>query len=90
MTPIEHLRHTLKIRFRLPPNRPTDDELLEILQYAILRHSALGRDLTDDEWEEATLHFVPFTGKYLYEGLDFQDLNALLAAIRAQAAQNKK
>ncbi|ATB41262.1 hypothetical protein CYFUS_006727 [Cystobacter fuscus] len=86
----ESLAHILKIKFRLPPARPSDEELDAILgDVAELRRSKR-RDLTEEEWGEIVYRHVKFRGKYLYEGLDFSDLNALYAMLRAQAQSMRK
>jgi hypothetical protein len=91
MTSHERLAHTLKVRFGLPRDRPTDAELNQIIRDVTQNEQALGRPLTDDEWKQITYRHVRFTGKYIYEGLNFQDLNAMLSVIRAQAqARNRK
>lgn len=89
MTLGERLAHVLKLKFRLPPDRPTDAELLAIVGEAIDAETRRGRALTDDEWAEITYRHVVFKGKYLYEGLNFQDLNGLLAMVRAHV-QSKR
>lgn len=85
MTPREAFAHKLKLRFRLPPNRPTDPELDAITRDAVALASRAGRALTEDEWETIVYAHVKFQGHYIYEGLDFQDLNALFALMQAQA-----
>jgi hypothetical protein len=84
MTIGEQLTHALKVRFRLPPDRPSHHELLAIVGEAIDTEARLRRPLSDDEWKDITYRHVPFEGKYIYEGLNFQNLNALLAVVRAQ------
>ena len=89
------LAHALKVKFRLPPNRPTDDELQSIVEEVVrlqnvkrlLRSSDA---LTDAEWEEIVLRYVKFTGRYIYEGLDHSDLNRILAQLAAEARSSVK
>lgn len=94
MTSREKLAHTLKVRFGLPQDRPTDSELNElnhIIRDVTENEQAIGRPLTDDEWKQLTCRHVRFIGKYIYECLNFQNLNAMLSVIRAQAqVQNGK
>jgi hypothetical protein len=85
MTLTESLRHHLKVQFRLPPNRPDDDELQAIVAEVLLEEDTLGRPLLNEELREIVHRHVQFKGFYKYEGLDFQDLNALFAQVRAQA-----
>lgn len=86
----ERLAHTLKVRFGLPPDRPTDAELNQIIAAVPLLEAKLARSLTDHDWRLVAYHFVEFDSKYIYEGLNFQDLNALFAMIRAQSSSQRK
>lgn len=90
MKPREKLAHTLKLRFGLPPDRPTDAELSRIITAVPQLEAKLGRVLTDDDWRIVTLHFVRFEYKYVYDGQNFQDLNALFAMIRMHASSPRK
>jgi len=44
-----------------------------------------GRKATEAEWGKSVHRHVRFEGHYRYDGLDFQDLNALFAIIQMQA-----
>ena len=90
MTPRQRLAHELRIRWKLPPGRPTDEEVDLILQDVAQAEARHSRQLTPAEWQALTLERVRFTGDYIYKGLNFQDLNALLAAVRAEARAAKK
>jgi hypothetical protein len=80
MTVKERLAHALKVKFGLPPDRPTDSELASIVGDA----AKYGRKLTDEEWRNIVDRHVRGAQKHVYEGLDFSDLNALFAILRAQ------
>lgn len=85
MDPKQKLANQLKIQFKLPDERPTDEELGRIIA-DVDRVAAINeRAATQEEWRAITLKHVRFDGDYFYKGLSFQDLNALLAAIREQA-----
>lgn len=84
-TPRKALADQLRIRFALPPERPTDSELDAVLRGVDGFRAHNGRLPSADEWRTITLENVRFDGSYFYKGLNFQDLNALLATIRAQA-----
>lgn len=85
MTPRERLAHELKVRFGLPPEGPSDAQLNLIIADVIAIERSANRMATEAEWRASTFRRVPFAGKYVYQGLTFHDLNALLATIRAQA-----
>jgi hypothetical protein len=90
MTSREELAHVLKVRFKLPPDRPSDAELDLIIRDVEARAKSLDRPLSEAEWKQITYGHVRFVDKYIYKGLNFQDLNALLATIRSQAQGTKK
>lgn len=75
---IENLRYHLKLKFGLPQDRPTNKELGYILNDI---KSIPKNKLDEKKWEEIVLKHVKFDGKYIYEGLDFSDLNVLYAQI---------
>ena len=90
MTDRQALAYQLRIQFELPPDRPSETEFEGIIESArrfIARH---GRSPSKDEWRSITAEHVQFDGEYFYKGLNFQDLNALFAVIRAQASQPKR
>ena len=82
----ERLAHKLMMEFRLPPGRPTDAELDGIL--AEIR--ALGSVPAGRVLGEIIYRRVRYTGKYIYDGLDFQNLNTLFAIVLQQAQGVKK
>lgn len=86
--PIENLRHTLKIQFKLPPDRPTDAEL-ELIVQDVIAHIRLHGSANTTVWRDITSRHVQFDGHYLYEGLDFSDLNSLLLQAIEQAQRSK-
>ena len=71
---MERLRHALKVKFGLPPDRPKHEELLLILE-DISTYPYDQR--TDQKWAEIVYRRVTFEGKYAYHGLDYSDLNQL-------------
>ena len=75
---LHELGHHLKIRFRLPPNRPTSSEVIEIIK-AVEKLPKAQR--TESAWREIVYEHVEFTGDYAYEGLDHSDLNGLQAQL---------
>jgi hypothetical protein len=85
VNPRQKLAYQLKIQFSLPSDRPSDAELDDIIADLAKVEAWHGRAASKDEWRTATLARVRFEGDYFYKGLTFQDLNALLAQIRAQA-----
>ena len=89
MSARDRLQHALQIRFGLPPGRPTDRELDRIAHAVPILETRFG-PLNDDAWRVVTHYYVRFVGKYVYQGQDFSDLNALLAAVRMQAASSRK
>jgi len=90
MSPRERLAHSLKIRFRLPPDRPTDDELDAILRDVEVFQAFQDEEVTEEDWAKIVARHVPFKGRNLYEGLDFQDLNVLFALIQTQSQARKR
>ncbi len=85
MTPRRTLAHQLKVQFALPPDRPTEAELDLIVEDIATIEARAGRAASKEEWRTVTSERVRHDGGYFYKGLTFQDLNALLAVIRAQA-----
>jgi hypothetical protein len=90
MSPRERLAHSLKIRFRLPPDRPTDDELDAILRDVEVFQAFQDDEATEEDWARIVARHVPFKGRNLHEGLDFQDLNVLFALIQTQSQARKR
>ncbi|WNG22853.1 hypothetical protein F0U62_01545 [Cystobacter fuscus] len=86
----ERLAHALKLQFQLPPDRPTDNELDAILQDVDDFRVRHGRKATEHEWAKIVHRHVRFEGHWRYDGLDFQDLNALFAIIQMQAQGMKR
>jgi hypothetical protein len=84
-TPRNTLAYQLRTQFGLPPDRPTDSELDAIIRDVDAFSVRSGRAPSKDEWRSFTLHHARCDDTYIYKGLNFQDLNALLASIRAQA-----
>lgn len=75
---IDDLGHRLKVKFKLPPDRPTSSEVLRIVR-AI---EGVPENLrTETKWRQIVSEHVNFEGHYVYEGLDNSDLNALQAQI---------
>jgi hypothetical protein len=75
---LEELGHHLKLRFGLPPDRPTTAEVSRIaLEIEALPES----QRTEGTWQRIVYKHVKFDGMYKYEGLDFSDLNSLQAQI---------
>lgn len=81
-TTLEDLRHALKMKFKLPPDRPTDDELISIIKDA--KNLSFKELKKSDTWAEIVNKYVKFEGFYLYEGLDFSDINALYQQLLSQ------
>ena len=75
---LKGLGYHLRLKFNLPPNRPTPDEVLAIVR-AINRLPENQR--TEYAWQEVVRQIVKFDGMYLTEGLDNSDLNFLLDQI---------
>jgi hypothetical protein len=82
----ERLAHKLMMEFRLPPGRPTAAELEGVL--AEIR--ALGGVPAGRVLGEIVHRRVRSTGKYIYDGLDFQNLNTLFAIVLQQSRDVKK
>jgi hypothetical protein len=75
---INTLGHHLKMKFKLPPDRPTAAEVKAI----VAEVERLPEDQrTDSAWREIVYKHVNFVGIYKYEGIDYSDLNALQAQI---------
>lgn len=72
---IEDLRLSLKVKFGLPQNRPTDDELKKILN-DISQIPEESR--TEEVWRKIVYKYVSgYKYKFIYEGQDNSDLNSL-------------
>jgi hypothetical protein len=79
----EQIAHSLKIKFKLPRDRPTEHELSRILADIEQLRQQEQREPTEEEWRAITYKYVEFTGHNLYEGLDMSDLNTLFAQLRS-------
>jgi hypothetical protein len=90
MSPRERLAHSLMLRFQLPPGRPTDAELDAILHDIEIFQASHGKEATEGDWAKIVSRHVRFTGRYRYDGLDFQDLNVLFALIQTQSQARKR
>ena len=77
---LEDLGHHLKVKFKLPPNRPTLDEVVRIIQDVEQLPLA---SRTDAAWRTIVYNHVKFEGHYVYEGLDLSDINDLQSQIIA-------
>lgn len=84
------VREGLKRFCSFPAGRPTDVEIDQIAADVLAHENALGRAAYQNEVERIAATHVPGTRFARMDGLNFQDINALLATIRAQAAQMKK
>jgi hypothetical protein len=82
MSPVDRLKHKLKILAGLPPYSPADDELEQIIGEII--EIASTRLPTEGDWKRAAWQYVPRAGSYKYGGEDMSDLNALLVRILNQ------
>ncbi len=71
---MEELAHELKIQYGLPPDRPTEKELLLIIKDI---ESIPSDKRTPIVWESIVHKHVKFYGMYLHEGADYSDINAL-------------
>jgi len=71
---IDNLGHGLKLKFKLPPDRPTTAEVLAIVKEI---NNVPKSIRTDAVWREIVFKHVKFSGLYVYEGLDHSDLNSL-------------
>lgn len=78
MSNFEQLAHALKIKFGLPPNSPTDQEMVQIVSKVV---SLPEKDRTDENWAKIIREIIPDAGKYHYSGLDMSDINTLLSQI---------
>lgn len=78
------LAHSLKIRFGLPPDQPTSEQL-ERIKSDVLAFYATGRLPSDSDWRLVVYKNCPGAGTWKYAGLDNSDLNTLLTV-----AMNKK
>jgi hypothetical protein len=77
------------VQFALPRGRPTDQELDAIIEDVSRLEARQRRVPTKDEWHAITLEHVQFSESPFHKGLNFQDLNAVLAQIRASAARGR-
>ncbi|MDD2468331.1 MAG: hypothetical protein PHI97_30495 [Desulfobulbus sp.] len=68
------LAHSLKIKFGLPPNEPSEEQLSKIKRdiHAIYKP-------TNSDWHRIIVKYCPKAGSYHYSGLDNSDLNTLLS-----------
>lgn len=75
---LDELGHHLKVKFRLPPDRPTTAEVLKIVHEMETIPEA---QRTDATWRRVVYKHVVFEGHYAYEGLDLSDINDLQSQI---------
>lgn len=83
MTPKEHLKHSLKMKFGLPHYEPTDAQLARI-ERDIQRITDQGERPTRSDWEHAVSTHCPSAGTCSYSGVDNSDLNQLLVMATAK------
>ena len=75
---IDDLGHHLKVKFGLPPDRPTTLEVLKIIREIETIPEA---QRTDAAWRRIVHQHVIFEGHVRYEGLDLSDINDLQSQI---------
>lgn len=79
------LRHAIQRHAKLPPEHPTSDELSNIIREAASTSARTNRPLSLREWSEIIKRHVAYSGpEYMRKGMDFSDLNALLATATAR------
>jgi hypothetical protein len=66
------LANQLKIKFELPPDRPTELELDRILSNVEAFERQHRRLPTEEHWRAITLEHVRFNGTYFYRGSPFR------------------
>jgi hypothetical protein len=86
----EQVREGLKRFCSFPSGHPTDAEVDQIATDVLTHERAIGRAAYQSDVEQIARACVPGTRFIRTDGLNFQDIKALLATIRAQAAQAKK
>lgn len=79
----ERLKHSLRMKFGLAPNEPTDAQLIDI-QRDIERIKNGGEDPIQSDWERAIKKHCPSVGNWGYGGVDNSDLNHLLVMATAK------
>lgn len=78
----ETLKLALRIQFKTSDVEPTDSQLQSII--SDIERIQATRIPTVQDWGQIVAKHCPSTGKWLYKGLDFSDLNALLAKIKSR------
>lgn len=73
----EKLAHLIKLKFGTAPQSPTDAELYDIKQDI---QALVDRGITPsyENFRSIVSKYCPYTGQYLYKGLDNSDLTTLL------------
>ena len=89
-SPREQFRYRVQWQHKLPPERPTTHELDNIVADADSATQRLQRPLTDSEWAQTVANRVDYRGEYVRKGMDFSDLNALLALVAQRTDALKK
>lgn len=86
-TDLRNFRYAIQHRYRLPPERPTTEELNALLKAA----RAQPAPISEAQWDRLVAIHVRYNGPmYLREGVDFSDLNALLAVAVRRMQRSKR
>lgn len=75
---VQELLRSIRIKYNLPPERPTSNELVLIVT-DILQVPENQR--TEKIWKSIVYKHVRFNEQYIYKGLDFSDINLLLSQL---------
>jgi hypothetical protein len=85
----DEIKQELDRWFSFPADRPTADQLDQIVFEILAFEEASEKALSYFDVERIVVACVPSTRVPRFDGLNFQDLGALLALIRLQAKPNK-
>jgi hypothetical protein len=75
---IKKLQHSLKLKFGLPPNSPSREDTIQIIEEMKKVHYKFRKN---DKWLKVIGEVVESEGMYKYEGIDFSSVNNLLDQI---------
>ena len=86
----DSVRRELERFCRFPPGHPTDEEVDRIVLDTAAHESRTGKTAYQSDVEQIAKAHIPGTRFLCIDGLTFQDINALLALIRARSQSSGK
>jgi hypothetical protein len=86
----DNIRKELERFCRFPAGHPTDEEVEQIVLDVVTHENSTGKAAYQSDVEQSAKSRIPGTRFLRTDGLTFQDINALLAMIRARSQSSRK